>query len=180
VNDLPLPTLPPGRSPDRFAVTVVCSRNICRSPAAEVVLTPRLADAGLAERVSVDSSGLGDWHVGDRMHRRSASFLSRAGYDPGGHRAQQIPSGWATRYDLVLAMDRGHLRDLHGQARSSGAAGEDLDRIRLFREFDPVEPGGDVPDPYYGGDDGFEEVLTMVERTSEVLVAALHQRYAPR
>jgi protein-tyrosine phosphatase len=159
---------------------VVCSGNICRSPTAEVVLTARVAEAGLGDRVVVDSSGLGGWHVGDRMHPRSAAFLTAAGYDADRHRAQQIARDWPGRYDLVLAMDRGHLHDLRSQARRAGADDDARSRIRLFGDFDPVQPGSQVPDPYYGGDDGFEEVLTMVERTAAALVATLQRELGAR
>jgi protein-tyrosine phosphatase len=142
-------------------VALVCLGNICRSPMAHVVLEERLADAGLGDRVEVTSSGTGDWHVGDPMDRRAAATLTTAGYDATRHRAQQ----WAgnDEADLVLAMDAANLADI-------GGAGE---RVRLFRDFDPIDPGSDVPDPYYGGDSGFEEVLAMVERTAAALVGAL-------
>lgn len=128
---------------------------------AHVVLAQRLADAGLSDRVEVTSSGTGDWHVGHPMDRRAAATLAAAGYDPTRHRAQQ----WSGNddADLVLAMDAGNLADVGGRT----------DRVLLFRDFDPLGPGGDVPDPYYGGDSGFEEVLAMVERTTAALVAAL-------
>jgi len=164
------PPLPPSRrtrgNPGRYLVGMVCSGNICRSPTAEVVLEARLQEAGLADRVAVASCGLGDWHVGNPMDHRAAETLGRAGYDSSRHRAQQLDASWSTDYDLLLAMDAGHLRDL-------GSAGLPRDRTRLYRDFDPDGPGTDVPDPYYGGQDGFEEVLAMVERTSSVLVTAL-------
>jgi protein-tyrosine phosphatase len=153
--------LPPARSPGEYRIEVVCLGNICRSPTAHVVLAERIADAGLAERVSVSSSGTGDWHVGGPMDARAAATLTAAGYDATRHRARQWSGNDAA--DLVLAMDAQNLADIGGAD----------DRVMPFRSFDPVEPGGDVPDPYYGGDSGFEEVLAMVERTAEALVAAL-------
>ena len=159
-----------GSSQKVVRVLFVCLGNICRSPMAHVVLESRLDDAGLGDLVEVTSSGTGGWHVGNPMDPRAAATLTLAGYDATRHRARQYDPSWADHNDLVLAMDGHNLLDLGGVSP----------RVMLFRDFDPVEPGGDVPDPYYGGDDGFEEVLTMVERTSEVLVAALHQRYAPR
>jgi len=77
-------------------------------------------------------------------------------------------------------MDSGHLRDLRAQARAFGAGQAELDRIRLFGDFDPVHPGGEVPDPYYGGDQEFREVLIMVERTCATIVAALQRERAAR
>ncbi len=158
-----MPTLPPPRTPRRYAISLVCLGNICRSPTAHVVLEKRLAEAGLADRVAVRSSGTGDWHVGRPMDARAAATLEQAGYDPSRHRAQQYDDAWAAEDDLVLAMDHDNLADLGGRT----------DRVLLFRDFDPDGAGGDVPDPYYGGADGFREVLAIVERTSDALVAAL-------
>jgi protein-tyrosine phosphatase len=144
-------------------VALVCLGNICRSPIAHVVLEQRLAEAGLDDRVVVHSSGTGDWHVGDPMDRRAAATLTAAGYDPSRHRARQYDASWAGDHDLVLAMDADNLADLGGRS----------ERVGMFRDLDPVDPGADVPDPYYGGTDGFAAVLEMVERTSDALVAAL-------
>jgi protein-tyrosine phosphatase len=155
--------LPSPRQPGRYAVALVCLGNICRSPTAHVVLEQRLAEAGLADRVLVRSSGTGDWHVGNPMDRRAATTLSAAGYDPSRHRAQQYDDSWVGSHDLVLAMDLDNLADIGGRSQ----------RVGLFRDFDPVDPGSEVPDPYYGGRNGFAEVLTMVERTSDALVSEL-------
>jgi low molecular weight protein-tyrosine phosphatase len=168
-------SLPPAHRPDRYRITVVCSGNICRSPTADVVLNQLVVRAGLEDRVHVDSCGLGGWHVGDGMDRRSAAHLAEAGYDPSGHAARQIPRTWWDSYDLALAMDGGHLRDLRAQLPTAGRHDHaDLAaRVRLFGDFDPVDPGREISDPYYGGPKGFEEVLAVVERTSVALVAAL-------
>ena len=159
----PATPLPPPRSADRYRIALVCLGNICRSPTAHVVLERRLADAGLADRVEVASSGTGGWHVGNPMDERAAATLSAAGYDPSRHRARQYDATWPGAYDLVLVMDAANLADVGGRT----------ERVGLFRDFDPVDPGGEVPDPYYGGADGFEEVLAMVERTSDAIVGAL-------
>jgi protein-tyrosine phosphatase len=156
-------SLPPARIPGRYRIALVCLGNICRSPMAHVVLERRLADAGLDDRVEVASSGTGGWHVGNPMDSRAAATLTAADYDASRHRARQYDATWPEAYDLVLVMDEANLADVGGGT----------DRIRLFRTFDPVDPGGEVPDPYYGGPDGFEEVLEMVERTSDAIVTAL-------
>jgi protein-tyrosine phosphatase len=155
--------LPPPRQPGRYVVALVCLGNICRSPTAHVVLEERLAGAGLDERVVVRSAGTGDWHVGNPMDHRAATTLLMAGYDPSRHRAQQYDDSWTGTHDLVLAMDHDNLADLGGRS----------ERVGMFRDYDPVDAGSDVPDPYYGGADGFADVLTMVERTSDALVAEL-------
>ena len=155
--------LPPPRTPGRYRLALVCLGNICRSPMAHVVLEHQLARAGLADVVEVRSSGTGDWHVGQPMDERAAATLAAAGLDPTRHRARTFDPDRRDDLDLVLAMDHANLRDVGGRD----------ERTRLFRDFDPVDPGDDVPDPYYGGPAGFEEVLRMVERTSASLVAAL-------
>ncbi|WP_341924706.1 low molecular weight protein-tyrosine-phosphatase [Nocardioides psychrotolerans] len=162
--------LPPARAPGRYAVALVCLGNICRSPMADVVLSDRVAAAGLADRVTVESCGTGDWHLGGRMDHRAAATLTTAGYDASRHRAQQLDGSWAERFDVLLAMDESNLAGIRSVTAGVEGAGE---RAMLFRAFDPVDPGGEVPDPYYGGDSGFEEVLTMVERTTDAIVAAL-------
>ncbi len=161
--------LPEPREPGRYRIALVCLGNICRSPTAHVVLERRLADAGLDDRVEVASSGTGGWHVGNPMDHRAAATLSAAGYDPTRHRARQWDATWPDAYDLVLVMDETNLADVGGRSA----------RVGLFRDFDRVDPGAAVPDPYYGGADGFEEVLAMVERTSGAIVQALRAALAP-
>jgi len=160
--------LPPPRTPGAYSIAIVCLGNICRSPIAEVVMRQRLAAAGLGH-MAVSSAGTGDWHVGGPMDQRSAQVLRASGYDPSGHRAQQWVPARAQDHDLVLAMDEQNLADLGGAS----------ERVRLFRDADPAGPG-DVPDPYFGADDGFEEVLTMVERTADAWVGALAHLQAHR
>jgi protein-tyrosine phosphatase len=169
-----LPRPRPGAT--TYRIGVVCLGNICRSPMADVVLNRRLDEAGLADRVEVVSSGTGDWHVGGPMDRRAAALLTAHGYDATRHRAQQIGTDWFEDCDLILAMDSSNLADIValGADRSTG-------RVRMFRDFDPRadDADRDVPDPYYGGDDGFDHVLAMVERTAAALVAALPTALEP-
>lgn len=164
--------LPPKRRADGspYRIVLVCLGNICRSPIAEVVLTEKIAQAGLDARVEVESAGTGGWHVGEPMDRRAATVLAAAGYDGSAHRAAQFEAHWHDEYDLVLAMDQGNHDDL-----TDLAADGSTERIRLFRDFDPraTPRDRDVPDPYYGGEDGFSHVLATVERTSDAIVAAL-------
>ncbi|NYD40180.1 low molecular weight protein-tyrosine-phosphatase [Nocardioides panaciterrulae] len=162
--------LPPPRTPGEYRIALVCLGNICRSPMAHVVLAERVAEAGLADRVTLTSSGTGGWHVGNPMDDRAAATLTHAGYDASRHRARRFEPAWLDELDLALAMDRQNLADLADLADPVSGRRE---RVRLFRDFDPQEPGGEVPDPYYGGSDGFEEVLTMVERTAASLVDRL-------
>ena len=163
---------PPRASGTPYRIAVVCLGNICRSPMADVILRDRVAAAGLDRTVEVVSAGTGDWHVGGPMDRRAAALLTAHGYDASRHRAQQFETGWFVDADLVLAMDGNNLADLE----KLRPADHDDGRLLMFRDFDPRSAGDhdrDVPDPYYGGDDGFEAVLAMVERTSDAIVAAL-------
>jgi protein-tyrosine phosphatase len=164
--------LPPPRREGSYAVALVCLGNICRSPMADVVLSELVDDAGLAARVVVDSCGTGDWHTGQPMDRRAAAVLAANDYDPSRHRARLFEPSWLDDHDLVLAMDEQNLADVLAVTPAA-----DRDRVRMFRDFDPVGTGGEVPDPYYGGDAGFEEVLRMVERTSIALVSALQRTF---
>ncbi|MEJ7628791.1 MAG: low molecular weight protein-tyrosine-phosphatase [Nocardioidaceae bacterium] len=166
--------LPPTRDPGSatYSLALVCLGNICRSPMAHVVLEAKLAAGGLGAGVSVASFGTGDWHLGEPMDRRAAATLAAAGYDPTRHRARHVGDGLSLGHDLVLVMDHSNLRDVR---RSTSDI--DLDRVLMFRSFDPMA-GGElaVPDPWYGGQAGFDEVLAIVERTTDALVEALAAR----
>lgn len=166
---------PPARADsDSYRIALVCLGNICRSPMADVVLEERLRAGGLADRVEVRSAGTAGWHIGKTMDARAAELLTAEGYDPSRHRAAQATVDWLDDFDLVLAMDAANLADLQDLDTSRTGA----DRLMLFGEFDPVTPGAEVPDPYYGGDEGFREVLAMVERTSDNLVIGLTELLA--
>ncbi|MGA8986938.1 low molecular weight protein-tyrosine-phosphatase [Aeromicrobium sp.] len=154
-----------------YRIAVVCLGNICRSPMAHVVLEDRLERAGLADRVEVASAGTGGWHVGQPMDRRAAAALSAAGYDSSRHRARTFTTDWYAENDLLLAMDASNHADMTRQSPTV----QQTEQVRMFREFDPVATAADneVPDPYYGSGDGFREVLAMIERTTDELVARL-------
>ncbi|MFJ2033148.1 low molecular weight protein-tyrosine-phosphatase [Streptosporangium sp. NPDC087985] len=156
-----------------YRICVVCLGNICRSPMAEVVLRKTLADHGLGDAVSVDSAGTGGWHQGNPMDERAAAMLAENGYDGSSHRARQFLADWFGRVDLVLAMDGENLRALHRLAPT----GAD---VRLFRSFDPAAPlDAEVPDPYYGGREGFADVLEMVRAASDGLAKHLSEKLLP-
>jgi protein-tyrosine phosphatase len=162
--------LPPPRSPGgAYRICCVCLGNICRSPMAEVVLRDQVAKAGLAGRVTVDSAGTGDWHVGGPMNDRARRQLSHGGYDGEAHRARQINPSWLSERDLVLAMDTANFRDLRAMAPADEAS-----RIRLFGEVTGLD-GEDVPDPYYGTDADFARVLAMLETGMARLAAQLQE-----
>ncbi len=155
---------------------MVCLGNICRSPMAQVVLTEKLRRAGLGDDVGVRSCGTGDWHVGEQMDRRAAETLRAHGYDPSLHRAAHFDASWLDASDAILAMDLANLRDVQRVA-----GGDKLDRVVMFRSFDPeASDDVEVPDPWYSGPEGFEDVLAMVERTTDVLVDEARSLRPPR
>jgi protein-tyrosine phosphatase len=164
--------------PGPFRICFVCSGNICRSPMAEAVVRRMAADAGLAGRVEVDSAGTGDWHIGERADRRALAALVGAGYPDEGHRARQFDVSWFADRDLVIALDRGHLRTLRSWAPSE----VDAAKVYLLRSFDPeFAPGTpdsqlDVADPYYDGPAMFREVLGQIEAAAAGLLTQVEER----
>lgn len=163
VNSPAPPELPPPRQPSGpYKVCLVCLGNICRSPMAEVVLRDELSRAGLADQVSVDSAGTGDWHIGEQMHATAREELARRGYDGSAHRSRQIQRSWLAGYDLLVAMDRNNLASLRRMAPP-----EDAPRIQLLRSFDPALAKDDpydseVPDPYGAPQEYYALALDMV------------------
>ena len=141
------------------SICFVCLGNICRSPTAEIVMRALVDEAGLADRIRVSSAGTGDWHVGNGADERMASVLVDQGYDVSAHHARQFQRDWFADHDLVVAMDRSNARDL----RRLAPPGEE-GKVRLLTSYDPEATDEDVPDPYYGGPDGFVDVLAIVER----------------
>ncbi|MGC0330868.1 protein-tyrosine phosphatase [Streptomyces sp. SAI-170] len=159
-----------------YRVCFVCTGNICRSPMAESVFRARVAEAGLDSEVEVDSAGTGGWHEGDPADPRTVAVLEEHGYD-GDHVARQFQASWFSRLDLVIALDSGHLKALRRLAPTE----QDAAKVRLLRSYDPTADGDlDVPDPYYGGMDGFEECLEMVESASTGLLHAVRERLEGR
>jgi protein-tyrosine phosphatase len=142
-------------APVSLHVTFVCTGNICRSPIAEKVFATELERAGLADGVQVTSAGTGGWHVGAAADDRAAAVLRAEGY-PAEHVARQIDAEQLSA-DLIVALDNTHRRAVQSKV-------PEPDRVRLLRSFDPASPAGaDVPDPYYGDDEGFVEVLAQVK-----------------
>lgn len=150
------------------AVLFVCAGNICRSPTAEGVFRTCVEHAGLQDRLLIDSAGTGDWHVGQPPDPRAIAHARRRGYDLSDLRARQIRHDDFARFDWILAMDLRNLRELSAM-RPAGYAGH----LGLFLDFAPELGLREVPDPYFGGDDGFEKVLELTERASEALLAEM-------
>jgi protein-tyrosine phosphatase len=143
--------------------------NICRSPTAEGVMRHLLREEGLEDEITVDSAGTGAWHVGNPPDRRATAAARARGIVLEGAARQVRPSDFDD-YDLLLVADRENLADLRAIAPDEAARA----KVRLLREFDPASDGAadlDVPDPYYGGPDGFEDVLDLVEAACRGLLA---------
>ena len=145
---------------EKRSVLFVCTGNICRSPTAEGVLRTLAGREGMD--VHIESAGIGRWHVGCAPDERAQHHAKGRGYDLSALRARQVEPFDFERFDLILAMDRGHLKALERMAPPKRRA-----RIRLFA------PDRDVPDPYYGGPEGFEEVLDLVEAACRDLIREL-------
>ena len=155
-------------------ILFVCLGNICRSPTAEAVMRDLVRREGLDGEIEVDSAGTGDWHVGEPPDARSAEAARRRGIVMDGA-ARQVVAGDFDDWELLLAMDRANHRALLELAPDDDAR----EKVRMLREFDPeaVAAGDlDVPDPYYGGERGFEDVLDLVERACRGLLEELRSR----
>lgn len=154
-------------------VLFVCTGNICRSPTAEGVFRAFVERAGLAKRIEVDSAGTHSYHIGDAPDPRAIAHARRRGYDLSTLRARQVKAADFERFDLILACDRGH----HGLLRRLAEKAQH-GRIAMFLDYAPELGLTEIPDPYYGGPEGFEHVLDIVERASEGLLAALTRKPA--
>jgi protein-tyrosine phosphatase len=141
-----------------YAVLFVCTGNICRSPTAHGVLALQLERAGLAARVQVDSAGTHGYHRGDPPDERSQDHAARRGYDLSALRARQVRAEDFDAYDLILAMDGGHLELLIERCPDAHRH-----KVQRFTTYCRRLQGHDVPDPYYGGAQDFEQVLDLVE-----------------
>ena len=160
-----------GRSTKPLKVLFVCTGNICRSPTAEGVFRHVVEKAGLADRVTSDSAGTGDYHIGEAPDSRAQSAALTRGYDLSPLCARQVRLRDFSEFDYILAMDETHVSQLRRLSPPEHAA-----KVRLFMEFAGQGAAREVPDPYYGGPQGFERVLDMVEQASKGLLEHLRER----
>ncbi|MQA91646.1 MAG: low molecular weight phosphotyrosine protein phosphatase [Gemmatimonas sp.] len=153
----------------KLSILFVCLGNICRSPLAESVFRHLVRQRGLEDRFEIDSAGTSGYHVGDPPDARSVATASLRGIEVAGV-SRQLVAEDLRRFDYVIAMDRENLEQTRRlQKRTNGSA-----RIHLLREWDPEGTDSDVPDPYYGGPRGFDDVHDIVERSCEALLDDLH------
>ncbi len=146
-------------------VLFVCLGNICRSPTAHGVFRGLVERRGMGDSIVVDSCGTGDWHIGHPPDARAALEARSRGYDLSDLRARQVKPDDFYEFDYILAMDKENLANLKAMRPASGSG-----QLALFLSFAPDEGGQEVPDPYYGGDEGFARVFEMIERASEGLL----------
>lgn len=155
-------------------ICFVCHGNICRSPTAEGVMRRLVAERGLSSSIEIESAGTGGWHVGDHPDPRTRSAAMARGYKLDSV-AQQFTHRFFDRFDHVLAADADNLDQLQRLAPDASAK----TKVRLLRDFDSASsPGSEVPDPYYGGADGFERVLDICEAACRGLIDHLESELA--
>lgn len=153
---------------NKVRVLFVCMGNICRSPTAEGVFLHKVESAGLLDLISTDSAGTHDYHVGRAPDRRAQHAAQQRGYDLSGLRGRQVEPNDFQEFDYVLAMDRENLANLQRICPP-----QQQGKLSLFMEFSRNFGVREVPDPYYGGEQGFEQVLDMVEDAAEGLLEAI-------
>ncbi|MGM0594881.1 MAG: low molecular weight protein-tyrosine-phosphatase [Pseudomonadota bacterium] len=157
---------------EKVKVLMVCMGNICRSPLAHGLFEHQVREAGLEGRIVVDSAGTHAYHVGEAPDPRSQETAMRHGLDLSRQRARRVTLEDFEAYDYVLAMDRDNYAILIDSAPEQHHG-----KIRMFLEFAPERPEKEVPDPYYGGPDGFDRVYDMVEAAASGLLEAIRRQH---
>jgi protein-tyrosine phosphatase len=149
-------------------ILFVCLGNICRSPMAEGVFRRVVAEEGLTDRFVIDSAGLGDWHIGQAPDHRAQKAARSRGMDISGQAARQVVDEDFDRFDLLLVMDGSNLDELRARAPHEARG-----KIRPFLDFAPHADTKDVPDPFFGGTEGFDHALDLIEAAAHGLLASL-------
>ena len=152
----------------RLRVLMVCLGNICRSPTAEAMLRKKVREAGLGDRIEVDSAGTADYHVDSPPDRRAVAHGEKRGLAMKNLRGRQVERADFDRFDFILAMDDDNLADLL-RIRPAGSHA----KVALLLSYAPAAGAREVPDPYYGGADGFEAVLDLVEAAADGFIASV-------
>lgn len=156
-----------------YRVLFVCLGNICRSPAAEIIVKAELERAGLQRCVQVDSCGTASYHIGSRPDARMLAALERAGYRYDGHRARCFRRADFTEFDLIIPQDHCNEEDILALARHT----DDAAKVKgMWHWFAPGESEREVPDPYYGGPAGFDAVVALLSRAAVNLVQQIKEK----
>lgn len=156
-------------------VLFVCLGNICRSPSADGILRKKLAEHGIADKVSVDSAGTGDWHIGKAPDERSQAAAVKRGYEISMLRARQVKAEDFDEFDYVLAMDHSNIENMQEFKPKRKVRTEPELFLKRFGTNTKVI---EVPDPYYGGEEGFENVLDLIEAACDNMVLEIKQKIA--
>ena len=161
---------------EKVSVLFICMGNICRSPTAEVVFRHYVERAGLSENIVIDSAGTHDYHIGSSVDSRTQRAAQQRGYDMSNLHGRQVEAADFRRFDYVLAMDHGNLAVLQNLTPKDGDT-----QPQLFLEYARYHAEREVPDPYYGGADGFERVLDLVEDAAQGLLLEIqHQHFSKK
>lgn len=156
-------------------VLFVCLGNICRSPSADGILRKKLAEHGIADKVTVDSAGTGDWHIGKAPDTRSQKAALERGYEISMLRARQVAAEDFNEFDYVLAMDNSNIENMQ-EFKPKGAVRTEPELF--LKRFGANSDVTEVPDPYYGGEEGFQTVLDLIEAACDNLVVEIKQKLA--
>lgn len=162
---------------DTVSVLMVCMGNICRSPMAEAVLRHLVDEAGLADRVRIDSAGTHSYHLGNEPHPETQAELARRGIDVGDQRSRLVTAADLATFDLVVAMDRANLAELHAMVEQTGGSDAVRAELSLLLDHARGADADEVPDPYYVG--GYDRVYELVADGCRGLLVQLRDRCAP-
>ena len=149
-------------------ILLVCLGNICRSPTAHGVLQKKVDEAGFSAEVEIDSAGTAAWHIGKSPDSRSVAAATKRGFDLSSLRARQVCDQDFEQFDLILAMDKNNHQELLERCPEPWA-----DKVQMFLPFSQVTLEDEVPDPYYGGSQGFDYVIDLVEQAADNLVGRI-------
>jgi len=153
-------------------ILFVCFGNICRSPTAAGVFKNLVAEEGLNHKIHIDSAGTSGYHIGDKVDPRSHDAALRRGYDLSEHRGRRVEESDFDRYDYIIAMDNENYSNL-ATLCTAGNWG----KLKMFLDYSNEFEGREVPDPYYGGETGFEVVLDMAESASKGLLKEIKEQF---
>lgn len=153
----------------KVRVLFVCLGNICRSPLGAAILKKKISENGMDRWVEVDSCGTSNYHIGDGADPRTIANASKNGV-PIDHCARQLTEEDLSRFDYVFAMDKSNYQNILRLVPEAEALRQ---RVRMMREFDPLSKGGEVPDPYHGGEQGFQDVFDILDRSTDGFIAHL-------